>query len=394
MIKKATTLLEFDKMHDLSCYAFNVVHTTQQKEAYLMLCDTIDNYVLMEDANILSQAMSFPFHVRINGVSVPMSGVGNVASYPEARGNGSIRRIFSKMLNDWKNGHVAVSYLAPFSQPFYRQFGYETLFDGQEYKIPLSLFSQLPSVRNGRTERVEWEQQKETIQRLYASSLGTHHGSVEREDWWWNYKVASRLNRKWTIAYDENNHAVGYMWYELGSEDAFIIHELVYLNLFGLKKLLAFVSSHSSSFLDCISTNLGDTTWLDLFMESDEIKVRSYPYMMARIVSFATFMTTTQCMASDVPNIWYLEVMDEMCEWNNGIFELKSQNGRVTCQQVSDSYQDKVAYSGTIQRWTQVLMGRHSLERAIWYEWIDKRMSEADLESQLLTETPVLYDYF
>jgi predicted acetyltransferase len=72
-----------------------------------------------------------------------MSGIGDVASYPETRGSGGIRNIFSAIFNDLHENGTELSYLAPFSQPFYRKFGYETVFDSEEIRIPKAVITQI-----------------------------------------------------------------------------------------------------------------------------------------------------------------------------------------------------------------------------------------------------------
>ena len=64
-----------------------------------------------------------------------MVGIGYVASYPEARGQGGINQIMEKILEDCRYRKVSLSYLAPFSYPFYRRYGYEQSFDKISYQL-------------------------------------------------------------------------------------------------------------------------------------------------------------------------------------------------------------------------------------------------------------------
>ena len=73
--------------------------------------------------------------MNFHGVRYPMAGIGYVASYPEYRGEGGISAIMKEMLADLAKQKVALSYLAPFSYPFYRQYGYEQTFEQAEYTI-------------------------------------------------------------------------------------------------------------------------------------------------------------------------------------------------------------------------------------------------------------------
>ena len=64
-----------------------------------------------------------------------MAGIGYVVSYPEARGQGGINQIMEKILKDCRERKVSLSYLAPFSYPFYRRYGYEQVFDQANYQL-------------------------------------------------------------------------------------------------------------------------------------------------------------------------------------------------------------------------------------------------------------------
>ncbi len=93
------------------------------------------SYGFLIDEQLTSQVMATPFQVNFHGVRYPMAGIGYVASYPEYRGEGGISAIMKEMLADLAKQKVALSYLAPFSYPFYRQYGYEQTFEQAEYTI-------------------------------------------------------------------------------------------------------------------------------------------------------------------------------------------------------------------------------------------------------------------
>ncbi len=88
-----------------------------------------------EEDRLTSQVMATPFPVNFYGQEYLMAGIGYVASYPEARGQGGINQIMEKILEDCRDRKVSLSYLAPFSYPFYRRYGYEQSFDKISYQL-------------------------------------------------------------------------------------------------------------------------------------------------------------------------------------------------------------------------------------------------------------------
>ncbi|MGF2144649.1 GNAT family N-acetyltransferase [Vagococcus fluvialis] len=393
MIKKVTDKKDIEKVHELGSYAFNMEHTEEQKQAYIEKNKFIDNYVDEVDGEVLSQIVSYPFEVTIKGQVMKMSGIGDVASYPETRGSGGIRNIFSTIFKDLHENGTELSYLAPFSQPFYRKFGYETVFDSEEIRIPKAVITQIKPEKKGKIKRVKWEDEetKAILKEIYRDTLEKVHGSVIREDYWWQYTMIKKQKRV-AICYDDNNMPQGYLIYGLVGASEFQIFEMAYRNSFALRKLMSFVSSHSGSFNEFVSTNLPDKAVLELFTEISGITRKTYSYMMVKIVNFKQFIEKYPFKEVEKEADFYVEIQDNSCEWNNGIFHLVIKNGTATCEKVTEA--KKIDYSGSIQHFTQVFMGRLTLEKAVWLELIDEKTEDNNLSELIDSMTPRMYDYF
>lgn len=393
MIKKITDKIDIEKVHELASYAFNIEHKEEQKQAYIEKNTFIDNYVDEVDGEVLSQIVSYPFEVTIKGQVMKMSGVGDVASYPEARGSGGIRNIFSAIFNDLHENGTELSYLAPFSQPFYRKFGYETVFDSEEIRIPKAVITQIKPEKKGTVKRVNWEDEetKAILKEIYQDTLEKEHGSIIREDYWWHYTMIKKKKRI-AICFDDNNTPQGYLIYGLVGASEFQIFEMAYRNSFALRKLMSFVSSHSGSFKEFVSTNLPDKAVLELFTEISGITRKTYSYMMVKIINFKKFIEKYSFKQIEKEAEFYLAIQDNSCEWNNGIFHLVIKNGKATCEKVTEA--KKIDYSGSIQHFTQVFMGRMTLEKAVWLELIDEKTEGSNLSELIDSVTPRMYDYF
>ncbi|MDR3147643.1 MAG: GNAT family N-acetyltransferase [Treponema sp.] len=74
---------------------------------------------------LISAMTELPFLMRFDGSGVPMSGIGGVATLPEARNSGAVGAIFSRLLPEARERGVVFSNLCPFSHSYYRNFGYE-----------------------------------------------------------------------------------------------------------------------------------------------------------------------------------------------------------------------------------------------------------------------------
>lgn len=79
-----------------------------------------------------------PWTARFDGHTVPMAGIGGVASLPQYRRGGAIRGCFRAALRDLYDSGAMLSYLYPFSTAFYRKFGYELGCDWVRWRLKLS----------------------------------------------------------------------------------------------------------------------------------------------------------------------------------------------------------------------------------------------------------------
>lgn len=393
MIRKATTTKDLEKIHELASYAFNISHTEEQKQAYIKKNHHTINYVMENNHDIHSQIIVYPFEVNIHDRVMRMAGIGDVATYPEARGTGSIRQLFQAIFKDLHENGTELSYLAPFSQIFYRKFGYENLFNNQELRFPKLVLNQIKPVKTGKTKRASWHDlsTKETIKKLYQKTLGQEHGSLIRPDFWWEHYLRADKQLKFALTYNDNDEATGYLIYQLIGNQEFIIKELAYVNIAAFKQLLNFVSSHNGSFNEFVSHDAKNSMLLTQFSETQEITQKNMSGMMGRIINFKQFIENFSFKEIETEETFYIEVIDDMCSWNHGTFKICIQNGVATCEKSEFATVD---YYGTIQAWLPVLMGVHSLEQSIFYELIERKTTNHSLSDLIPTTTPRLYDYF
>ena len=383
---------ELEQMHALACYAFNSTQTPSQKEAYKQVHRHSHNYGIVTDDGLQSQVVSYPFTVMIHGVPMKMSGIGDVSTYPEARGQGGVRQLLTHIFEELHEQHVPLSYLSPFSQPFYRQFGYERVFEGHEVIIPKEIMSDFPVETAGRVMRTSIGEEGilAIMSDLYGQTQGQEHGSLVRETWWTTYKHESRERYLVAIVVDDEDVPRGYVVYELG-DTVFHIRELVYINYFGLAKLLTFIGSHVSSFETFESTNIIDDSWLTLLPDTASIIRKQSDYMMARIVDMVSFIE--QYPFKDIPEVGQMtiRVKDDQCPWNDEIFQLSVKRGRAHCVPVSKV--SKTHYEGSIQTFTQVFMNSITVSEAKRYGRLSHQGDEL-LSTLLHKASPCLYDYF
>ncbi|WEG72391.1 GNAT family N-acetyltransferase [Vagococcus intermedius] len=396
MIKKITELPDKEQMLRLSEYAFNYSGSPDRNERLLKSMESTDNWGAMTNNLLTSHMMSFPFEVNINGKIMKMAGIGNVASYPEYRGNGGIRQLFNSVFEDLREKKVLLSYLAPFSQEFYRKFGYEVVFETVDCLVSSSDITKLPIEKTGYIRRVDKKDPKwrAVIKKLYDNSLALAHGSVQREDWWWETKLSYRKIHEVAVSFDDQDNPTGYLLYEMNGSEM-VIHEASYQTIQTARKLASFVASHSGTFETFrYQASLNNKLSL-LFPDTRVVKQTIEQGMMVKIVSFDYFLEHYPFKNGSDLNI-SIAVEDQSCTWNHGTWQLIIKNNQTSIVKLSNTPEKDADLIGSIQSWTQVLMSHSSLETHTFLETIKVNNLENSLlmKERLNDAQPALYDYF
>ncbi|WP_321385669.1 GNAT family N-acetyltransferase [uncultured Enterococcus sp.] len=386
------TAEDTQQMFELAAYAFNSETTEDRKKRFDWVTEHSECYGSFDGNQLTSQLLATPFITNFHGVEYKMAGIGCVSSYPEYRGQGGITALMKKMLADLAEEKTALSYLAPFSYPFYRRYGYEQIFEQIEYTIEPRNWPNIRAVA-GSVRRVDWSQAKATIQSIYSQVAEVQRGGLKREEWWQEYKFALGKEHRFAIYENEEGQAEGYLVYQTNVE-RFMIVEWQSLSKNGYSALARFVGSHNGAthqFYFKKGFAGEDLSWL---IPSPLLDMQLKPYMMGRIVDFQTFLSAYPFHLRDGEKVFYLEVADEFGPWNEGIWELKMSDGKVTLSK-TETPEEEAVLKASIQTWTQLFMGYRSGETLHFHQQIfGKEEQLQELAELLPTGKPILEDYF
>lgn len=226
------------------------------------------------------------FRVYWKDAKLKMSGIGYVASYPEFRGNGSIRKLMTDILEDNYEAGTALSYLAPFSYQFYGQFGYQYAFDQKAYTIPAPEFPKGKKTAGQVQRRAVSEELFEDMAEVHDQVY--NQGSLVRPQHVWEYYFKHK-SQPFFATYEENGRVLGYLIYEFAGT-AFVIREFITLTQEAQDALYRFVSSHAASF-EVIKWTAPSNVFLEYDLaEPSRIQLQLQPYMQARIVNLSAFL--------------------------------------------------------------------------------------------------------
>lgn len=336
---------------------------------------------------LVSQVAIYPCEVNIHNEIYKMGGLTGVGTYPEYAGQGLMHDLIKMALNHMRERKQLISYLYPYSIPFYRKKGWEIISDHLTFEIK---DTQLPKAVDvpGHIERKEVDD--EVILETFDKFSKVSHGSMIRNQLNWDeyWRWENEEERMAAVYYDKNNIPQGYVLYWIANE-VFHIKELIYLHQEARIGLWNFISAHFSM-IDKVRGNIYKDEPLAFLLDDGDIKETIEPYFMGRIVDVEEFLK--KYPFEDHGTKFHFEITDTLADWNNRIFGIQwddNEEIKITNQPVGE----KVKCD--IQTLTTMLM---SYKRPSYLRRIERLEAShkviRELENIIPMETPYYSDYF
>lgn len=352
---------------------------------------------VLEQANVLgwfdgdkliSQLAVYPLQVRIFSKTYDMGGLTGVGTYPEYTNQGLMHKLLYQALEDMKKQGQSISFLYPYSIPYYRRKGWEIISDRITYEIH---DSQLPKNKqvSGEIERVPVE--SEQVRKVYERFALQTHGALLRSDLLWNeYWLWDPDDMMAAIYYNEDGQLDGYVLYRIADE-VFHIKDMIFVSEEARNGLWNFISAHFSMISKVIGNTYTDEP-LAFLLEDADIKETISPYFMARIVDLERFIAQYPFKPDTTDREWIFTLNDPLLSWNQGVFKLRiTAEGNGEIIRVSEKSNDKI----DIQTMTTMLLG---YKRPGYLHKIGRISCSPEivdmLEDAIEQQTPYFSDYF
>lgn len=337
---------------------------------------------------LVSQVVVYPMQVQIFGKTYSMGGLTGVGTYPEYSNMGLMHKLLEQALKNMRKKGQYISYLYPYSIPYYRRKGWELISDKISYEIQ---DYQLPKNRQvpGNVRRVKTD--SEELKKTYARYAKNTHGAVIRDELAWNeYWLWDKDDIMAAIYYDENDVPDGYLIYWIENE-VFYVKDMIFNSEEARTGLWNFVSAHFSM-IDKVKGNTYTDESLAFLLEDASIKEVISPYYMGRIVDFCAFIADYPFKADESDREWRFTMTDPIMDCNQGSFLLKiSKDGKGEATKISEQCSDKIS----IQTMTTMLMG---YKRPDYLSKIGRIQTSGEiidmLEDSIEQQTPYVSDYF
>ncbi len=390
---------DLDQFNALLRYAFQVTTDellktgwTEDEIKYAKAPVLGSSYVLgwFYKGNLASMIVVYPMKVNIHDNICDMGGITGVATYPEYSGRGLIHSLMKHILEYMREEGQTISFLYPYSIPFYRKQGWEIASD----KITFTIKDvQLPKHHpvSGMVERVSLD--CEDFHNVHEYFALQRHGALIRDELAWEeYWRWDNEDMIAAVYYSSEHKPLGYVVYYIENE-IFYIKEMVYLNNEANHGLWNYISAHCSMVELVKGANYSGEPMAFLF-EDSEIMETIEPYIMARIVDVKEFLLEYPFQITPEDLRIHFKVNDGMAPCNNGDFLVYWKDEETLCEQVANNQSINVVELD-IQTLTTMLMGYKRPTFLYEHERLKTEYYMLQILERLIpVEKPYFSDYF
>ena len=337
---------------------------------------------------LISQVAVYPMKVRIFNRTYDMGGLTGVGTYPEYANQGLMHKLLDQALKNMQQNNQTISYLFPYSIPYYRRKGWEIISDKITFEIN---DYQLPKRKQVHGEVVRVDVESKEVREAYNRFAMQTHGALLRDDLAWNeYLLWDSDDLMAAVYYNENNIPDGYVLYWI-KEEVFHIKDMIFVNEEARSGLWNFISAHFSMITKVVGNTYTDEP-LAFLLEDADIKESISPYFMARIVDLKQFIEQYPFKPDTIEREWLFTMDDPILECNQGTFKLTiSKDGKGEIERVATKVADRI----DIQTMTTMLLG---YKRPDYLYKIGRLVCSSEtldmLEDAIEQQTPYFSDYF
>lgn len=325
---KKVSVKHLEQYNQLLRYVFQVTDNDLHKIGWEERDMILAKSPMLEQADVLgwfdgdklvSQVAVYPFQVRIFNTTYDMGGLTGVGTFPEYSNQGLMHKLLRQALENMREKQQSISFLYPYSIPYYRRKGWEIISDKITFEV---MDYQLPKTKqvSGEVERISIEHSD--LRAVYEHFAYQNHGAMLRNDLAWNeYWRWDFDDLTAAIYYNEDRQPDGYVLYWI-SDEVFHIKDMIFINEEARSGLWNFISAHFSMISKVVGNIYTDEP-LAFLLEDADIKETISPYYMARIVDLEQFIAQYPFKPNNEKREWTFTLDDPLLPWNQGTFTIR-----------------------------------------------------------------------
>jgi len=291
---------------------------------------------LFDGDDLLTVCKHHWFTARVGGVSHPLAGLSAVATPPEHRRRGLVRRLVEHALDEYRDRGAYLSALWPFKHPFYRQFGWALANRYASQTFDPAVLGGFHAGTTGTIRPLEPDEY-ESLARVLDAESGHRPLFVERTEEWWRKRTFEGWETDPNVyGLERDGELRGYLVYSFerdGDDREMRVGELAAIDREARHELFRFISDHDSQVASVQLYGPPDDLLLDAVDDPADVEVAIKPGPMVRLVDVPAAIEARPLQGTGTVTI---EVTDSVAGWNDGRFRIDVADGEASCVAVDE----------------------------------------------------------
>lgn len=374
----------------LSEYAFQYKVAEDQIEKRLLLMKKYHQiFGILEEKELAAKLHLIPFEIFLGEEKFKMGGIAGVATYPEFRRNGYVKKLLKHVLETMRQDGYSVSMLHPFSVSFYRKYGWELFANRLVCSLTKADLIMKEHVL-GSIKRCKKDSHLQEIEIVYEQFAKKYSGMLVRNrDIWLNF-VYGDLNA--AVYYNRADEPMGYILYKIESSKM-KVEEFVPLNSEARTGLWNFICQHDSMVQE-LEMVVHEKEPLLFSLQEPRIKAEIKPYFMVRIVDVERFLKQYPFAWENNEEEVILHISDSFVHWNNQTVVIREKEVVMVSEEEAVVLKDKGVHVNINALSTALFGYKRPLELSQIGGISGMEKDIKQFEKLIPSEQPFFYDFF
>ncbi|MEX1376055.1 MAG: GNAT family N-acetyltransferase [Eubacteriales bacterium] len=398
MIYRIIEKEELKAFANLSATAFHCDATEQYK-------DIEDGGFLLETIRVIADAENnFTAGLRLIELEmyldtgyVKCGGIGDVSSYPEYRRGGNVSELMKNVLREMYENKYVISYLYPFSHPFYRKYGYELCREKRVVTIKTSDIKYTKSAGYAKQHIYKTKDDlSEDIKKIYYKHADGMNFMLDRNEYFWEKKLkedAFTSKTKTYVLYSEENQPIAYFTYEYEKivfpNIRAKIYDIAFVDRKAFDSLLMFIYKLGPAVSEIVFACPPRLNIFNTLEDAWNVKMSVEPGGMMRIINAK--MAFEAMKAVELKSSLLIKVQDNYISENNAVFRVECKSGKITAEKADGEAYDLCLPVNIL---AQAISGYAALDEVEHTEGVTIRAKKEELDKLFYKKHIHLQDFF
>lgn len=268
---------------------------------------------------------------KIRGNTIPFAAIWAVATEPAHRRRGLVRKLFQKTFPIMREKGMSLSVLDPFSIPFYEKFGYARAEQRAIHEFDAKLLRpaepSLDIVAIETDDSSSWREMHRLEESMTRFGSRAYHMKrtldyIIKQTQFYYFKKNGEIIGSLSLYYKKENADL-----VLTASNTF------YKDAEALAAIVSLVYHHAAN-ADKVLWYTDIETPLHYFFRESRTNSKMIGSMMMRVLDILPYMGLVEIpVEADKPVT--IELVDEYCEWNSGIYHLNPEDGKINAEKTS-----------------------------------------------------------